>query len=86
VALRDRDALAKWETDRAYPDVNIIKDLADFFEVTADYLLGRKEDGLAVRIAEALKQNKGLLTKEEEEFLLKTIRSYLETVKSQRKK
>jgi transcriptional regulator with XRE-family HTH domain len=51
VALRDRDALAKWETDRAYPDVNIIKDLADFFEVTADYLLGRKEDGLAVRIA-----------------------------------
>jgi len=49
-------------------------------------LLGRKEDGLAARIAEALKQNKGLLTKEEEEFLLKMIQSYIETVKSQRKK
>jgi transcriptional regulator with XRE-family HTH domain len=55
--------LAKWETDRAYPDVNIIKELADLFEVTTDYLLGWKEDGLAARIAEALKQNKGLLTK-----------------------
>jgi transcriptional regulator with XRE-family HTH domain len=82
----NRDALAKWETDRAFPDVNIIKELADFFEVTTDYLLGRKEDGLAARITEALKQNKGLLTKEDEEFLLKMIRSYIETVKSQRKK
>ena len=82
----NRDALAKWETDRAFPDVNIIKELADLFEVTTDYLLGRKEDGLAARIAEALKQNKGLLTKEEEEFLLKMIQSYLETVKSQRNK
>ena len=86
MALRDRDVLAKWETDRAYPDVNIIKELADFFEVTTDYLLGRKEDGLAARIAEALKQNKGLLTKEEEEFLLKMNLNYIETVKSQRKK
>jgi hypothetical protein len=49
-------------------------------------LLGRKEDSLAARIAEALKQNKGLLTKEEEELLLKMIQSYLETVKSQGKK
>lgn len=70
----------------AFPDVNIIKELAEVFEVTTDYLLGRKEDCLAARIAEALKQNKGLLTKEEEEFLLKMIQSYLETVKSQGKK
>ena len=39
----NRDALAKWETDRAYPDVNIIKELADLFEVTTDYLLGGRK-------------------------------------------
>lgn len=49
-------------------------------------MLGRKEDSLAARIAEALKQNKGLLIKEEEELLLKMIQIYLETVKSQGKK
>lgn len=82
----NRDALAKWETDRAFPDVNIIKELADLFEVTTDYLLGRKEDSLAARVGALLKENKGLLTKEEEEFLLKMIQSYLETVKSRRNK
>lgn len=82
----NRDALAKWETGRAYPNVNIIKELADFFDVTTDYLLGRKDDSLVARIAEALKQNKGLLTKEEEEFLLKMNLNYIETVKRQKKK
>jgi transcriptional regulator with XRE-family HTH domain len=82
----NRDALAKWETNRAYPDVNIIKELATFFEVTTDYLLGRNENSLTARIAEVLKQNKGLLSKEEEEFLLKMNVNYIETVRSQRKK
>lgn len=82
----NRDALAKWETNRAYPDVNIIKELAVFFDVTIDSLLGRDEDSLAARITEVLKRNKGLLGKEEEEFLLKMNENYIETVKSQRKK
>jgi transcriptional regulator with XRE-family HTH domain len=82
----NRDALAKWETDRSYPDINIIRELADLFEVTTDYLLGRNEDNLAARIAEALKQNNGLLSKEEEEFLLKMNLNYIETVRSQKKK
>lgn len=33
-----------WETDRSEPTaVNIVK-LANYFSVTADYLLGRRED------------------------------------------
>ena len=33
-----------WETDRSEPTaVNIVK-IADYFSVTADYLLGRRED------------------------------------------
>ena len=82
----NRAALANWETNRAYPDVNIIKELAIFFGVTIDFLLGKDKDNLAARIAEVLKQNKGLLSKEEEEFLLKMNQNYIETVKSQKKK
>lgn len=81
----NRDALAKWETDRAFPDLNTIKELADFFEVATDYLLGRNEDNLASRIAAVLKQNKGLLSQAEEEFLLKMNLNYIETIRNQKK-
>jgi transcriptional regulator with XRE-family HTH domain len=82
----NRAALANWETNRAYPDVNIIKKLAIFFDVTIDFLLGKDEDSLLARIGAVLKENKGLLSKEEEEFLLKMFVNYIETVKSQKKK
>jgi transcriptional regulator with XRE-family HTH domain len=82
----NRAALANWETNRAYPDVNIIKELAIFFDVTIDFLLGKDEDSLIARIGAVLKANKGLLSKEEEEFLLKMFMNYIETVKSQKKK
>jgi transcriptional regulator with XRE-family HTH domain len=82
----NRAALANWETNRAYPDVNIIKELAIFFDVTIDFLLGKDEDSLVTCIGAVLKANKGLLSKEEEDFLLKMFVNYIETVKSQKKK
>jgi len=81
----NRAALANWETNRAYPDVNIIKELAVFFDVTIDFLFGKDDDSLAARIGAVLKANKGLLSKEEEEFLLMMFMNYIETVKSRKK-
>lgn len=81
----NRDALAKWETDRSYPDVNIIKELATFFEVTTDYLLGRDDDGFEARVAKEIKKYKGLMGEEEEKFLLEMIINYLETVKRKKR-
>ena len=42
-------AVSQWETDKNYPDINTIKQLADIYSVTTDYLLGvdssrRKKD------------------------------------------
>lgn len=34
-----RSTLANWETDRALPDLNTIKQIANYFEVSIDYLL-----------------------------------------------
>ncbi len=36
-----QQAVAKWENDKAEPDIATINKLADFFEVDANYLLGR---------------------------------------------
>ena len=38
--LVSRDTLANWEIDRATPGINTIKDIAKYFDVSADYLLG----------------------------------------------
>ncbi len=36
-------AVCKWETGVSAPDINTICRLADYFDVSVDYLLGRKE-------------------------------------------
>ncbi len=39
-----RSALSHYEKDRRDPDYDTLKMLANFFEVTTDYLLGRTDD------------------------------------------
>lgn len=39
----NRATIASWETGRAVPDSETIKSLADFFDCSADYLLGRSD-------------------------------------------
>lgn len=36
-------SVCDWETDRAQPDMEMLVKLADYFEVTTDYLLGRTD-------------------------------------------
>jgi transcriptional regulator with XRE-family HTH domain len=37
----NRSTLANWETDRALPDIETCNKIADYFNVSTDYLLGR---------------------------------------------
>jgi len=80
----NRDALAKWETDRAYPDINTIKEIANFFNVTTDYLLGRDCDGFEGQLNELLAQNRDFMSKDEKAFLLEMIKNYVETLRNKR--
>lgn len=36
-------AVSKWETAASYPDIEIIAEIAKFFDVSIDYLLGKEE-------------------------------------------
>ncbi|PRR71961.1 helix-turn-helix domain-containing protein [Neomoorella humiferrea] len=40
----NRATLANWEINRAVPDPTTLQLLADFFNVSVDYLLGRTDD------------------------------------------
>lgn len=76
----NRAALANWETDRAMPDIQMVKELAGVYGVTVDSLLGREDDSFASRVANVIREHEGLLNEEEERFLLGMIVNYLETV------
>ncbi len=40
-----QQAVASWEVDRTEPSHEILKEIADCFNVSTDYLLGRNVDG-----------------------------------------
>ena len=39
-----RYSISNWEQGRAEPDIEMLKRIADFFEVSMDYLSGRTDD------------------------------------------
>lgn len=40
-----RQAISKWESDAGSPGIDNLERIADYFNVTIDYLLGKKADG-----------------------------------------
>ena len=54
-----RQAVSKWERGDCYPDIDRLKDLAVFFNVSIDYLLGHDVEAVSVNcFMERLKQGK----------------------------
>ena len=50
-----QQAVSKWETGAAEPDMRCLNALADFYGVTTDYIFGRETDA-ETRIREAIKR------------------------------
>lgn len=48
-------AVSQWENGRANPDTQTSKNLAEFFNVTIDYLLGQSEDNSGIYYANNIK-------------------------------
>lgn len=40
----DRTTVSKWETNKSSPYAEKLKEVADYFDVTTDYLLGRNSN------------------------------------------
>ena len=53
-----RQAISKWERGEAYPDIDNLKDIATYFNVSIDYLLGYDLESLSLKdFIERLKKN-----------------------------
>ena len=49
-------AVSRWESQYAYPDIELLPAIADYFSVTTDELLGVRKDERALRLAEINKE------------------------------
>ena len=87
-----QQAIAKWEKGIAEPDSETIAKLADFFQVTTDYLLGKSNlpNYTPLNISESLQGAKAGFHRSEFEELTQdevdALAKIAETLKSARKK
>ena len=82
----DRSTLSKWETDSACPDIIMAKNIANYFDVTTDFLLGNNEDRFEVRLMKILSQNRDLLRTDEKKFLLEMIKIYIGAIRNKKRR
>ncbi len=55
-------AVSKWERGESLPDVMILKQIADLFEVTVDYMLVRDHETATVPVSKRKRRNQAMIT------------------------
>ncbi|MEZ2657238.1 helix-turn-helix domain-containing protein [Aneurinibacillus aneurinilyticus] len=74
------NTLSSYESDKRQPDYDTLQKIADFFEVSTDYLLGRTDEPSPTHKASndesdglAFIDGKGPITEEEKEYLKESL-------------
>lgn len=62
-----QQTIGSWETERAIPGADTLEQLADYFDVSTDYLLGRKENDIKITNNDKQVDLTGIGQKEDEE-------------------
>ena len=55
-------AVSKWERGESLPDVMILKQIAELFEVTVDYMLTRDHETVTVPVSKRKRRNRAMIT------------------------
>jgi transcriptional regulator with XRE-family HTH domain len=88
--MKNRSSIANWEADRISPDNETIKNIADYFNVSIDYLMGRpvSREGDALQSGERVYKVIGSsdFTDDEWERIKKDFETIVALRKAQREK
>ena len=82
-----KGAVAMWETDKRTPEVDTLKKIADYFQVSVDYLIGNKYENAIEELNSKgfFRLKKGLepydISESDAEFLLSVYKAYIESNK-----
>lgn len=66
-----RTAVSMWEKKKSYPNLRMLNDLADFFDVSVDYLVGNQTVSLTPEVNSLIKRIKELMC--EKKFTVKDL-------------
>lgn len=55
-------AVSKWERGESLPDVVILKQISELFEVTVDYMLTRDHDTVVAPVSKRKRRNRAMIT------------------------
>ncbi|SKC49469.1 helix-turn-helix domain-containing protein [Maledivibacter halophilus] len=75
---KTRSTIAGYETERKEPDYETLKSIADFFDVSLDYLLGRSD---IVKYEKTIESDDIINIKEFPDEAKKQIKEYIEFIK-----
>lgn len=80
-------AVAMWETDKRTPDVDMLKKIADYFNVSVDYLIGNKNESSIEELSSKgfFRLKKGLepydISESDADFLVSVYKAHIESNK-----
>jgi transcriptional regulator with XRE-family HTH domain len=80
----DRSTLSKWEGDKAVPNGIIIKKIANYFNESTDYLLANENNSFEGLFMKIFRENRDLMSADEQEFLLEMVRVYIGALKNRK--
>ena len=75
-----KQAVSKWETNRSYPDINLLPQIAEMLNISIDELIGKKETENSTNNQEKIIKKNGLFVNLE----LKKIDKKINKLKTQK--
>ena len=82
----DRSTISKWEGDTAVPNGVIVKKIANYFKVSTDFLLANEDDSFEGLFMKILRENRGLMSADEQRFLLEMAEVYIGAIKNKKER
>lgn len=68
----------------AVPNGVIVKKIANYFKVSTDFLLANDDDGFEGLLMKILRENRGLMSTDEQRFLLEMVEVYIGAIKNKK--
>jgi transcriptional regulator with XRE-family HTH domain len=80
-----RSTISKWEGDKAIPGTTVVSKIANYFNVSTDFVLAIEDVGLEGSFRKILRENRDLMSADEWQFLLEMVEVYIGTLKNKKR-
>jgi transcriptional regulator with XRE-family HTH domain len=80
----DHSTISKWEGDKAVPGTAVVIKIANYFNVSTDFLLGVEDESFEGSFWKILRENRDVMNEDEQQFLLEMVGVYFKILKNRK--